>query len=283
MVQSANNAPKKNHFLPKAYLRGFSCDGEYIWTYSNLWAKSPRKANIRNAGQINKLYAIPLDNNEMDCSTLEKLFNKIETPYPLIIEKILKRENLSDIDRAQLSQFIAIQFYRVPGMINNINQSISELANHFIKSNDFEIKAMDHVGLLGLTAAEKVAKMIFNMKWKFFYAPKNIEFVTTDCPVSLSDPSHKSNLYGIGFANRNIEVMFPVTKEVILIATWGHNDDPELRNEMIAEINAKGVKNISKLIVSAGIDYVYSSKSLPEIQRLTANHLKKAQMILKVN
>lgn len=106
-----------NHFVPQFYLRQWSDDGIYIWSYRNLVSheKVPewRLLPISGVAYQRDLYTTSINGDE--CDEFEKwLEREFENPVQESINKVLKDESLSTLDWERLASFLGAQDVRTP-------------------------------------------------------------------------------------------------------------------------------------------------------------------------
>ena len=59
------------------------------------------------------------------------------------------------------------------------------------------------------------------MKWAFLETTNDEYFLTSDNPLYYMDPSYKlGSFYGVGLMNKKLEVTFPLSRNLALLATW---------------------------------------------------------------
>ncbi|MCH7759021.1 DUF4238 domain-containing protein [Patescibacteria group bacterium] len=100
-------------------------------------------------------------------------------------------------------------------------KEIRDILENF--NSDFAVGSMD--------ASLKVSSIIYNMKWRFLVAPKDLVFISSDNPVNLRRPEAEKK-YGfnalgarLGLKYKDIQLTFPLTPEIILLAGWKNSDD----------------------------------------------------------
>src|SRR5258706_16309220 len=87
--------PKRHHFLPEFYLKGFTRDG-YLWLYDRE-RDAFRQQTPSNTGVIGHFYTFTNTAGECD-STLEGVLSTVEGLAKPIIEKLRTRKALTAQD-----------------------------------------------------------------------------------------------------------------------------------------------------------------------------------------
>lgn len=119
---------KKAHFVPKAYLKGFSYDKERKMVYAYNKKAGIFNTSIRDICTKKYIYRLEVaEDGNLDFIE-NTLAGEIEPKYSGWVSTIQDRKYLEKSAIADLSTFIALQHLRVPGSIEFIrNQQIKDL------------------------------------------------------------------------------------------------------------------------------------------------------------
>jgi hypothetical protein len=115
-----------------------------------------------------------------------------------------------------------------------------------------------------LNMAEKVEPLIFNMKWSILEA-KHGFFITSDNPLIKRVSKGSSHpIYGDGgFANKTVEVTFPLSPELILFLSW------KVSINGITPITHRiYVDDINQAIAAQSEQFLYSHVKHSKIQKM---------------
>ena len=226
-----------------------------------------------------------------DSQTIEKWFNNLETSVSMVFKKILNKQELNNNERSDFTSFLALTLTRVPNyrenMINNptaqlikrmeiikashkqhyearikqyeentgnkITVPVEKLRQHVLKGNyDVKIANPDYSLNFMFKIARDVAPVFHAMNWAFFETTDEEYFLTCDNPLYYMDPTYKSgSFYGVGLMNKKLEVTFPLSKNLALLATWG-----DLKGYHIATSKIRNTLN-RRTIISAQ-NFVFS-------------------------
>jgi hypothetical protein len=106
--------------------------------------------------------------------------------------------------------------------------------------------------------------MFFNMKWWVLTAAEGY-FITSDNPVVREvDPRSASPFYGDGgFANKTVEVTFPLSPQKLLLMTWR---DVEYRKK----INGDAVWAANMARASHSEQFLYAHRNDTDVTKLAA-------------
>ena len=271
------NGPKRQHFLPKFYLEGFTKEGKLA-----LYDRELDEIRIQqpiNTGVIGHFYTLQ-DSEGRNRYELEHLLSEYEGKSDKVIRKLVGKEDIGAEERTDLAMFIAFAAFRTPDMVDSVKTlnstfihdlakkmftdleavkvwmrekqdlSISEEAIEkeakelvaFAKSGSYQITT-DHrwAVLTTMEMAFNVAPILAGRDWVLLHRENSKKsFITTDAPVVLTTTApRKNNFYGIGFANADALVMFPLTESTAL-SIYGNGGGLEHRQantEQVRHIN----------------------------------------------
>ena len=253
-----SNNKKRHHFVSRFYLEGFVdqyCP-PYLWLFDKQ-NKTIAKASSVDAGCRTSFYAFPKNDGTVDTNSLEDIFGKLESQVAPLLEKIESREELTNEERSAVSYFISLTLTKVPNFRSNIElqgaQFIKEIGMLLARKNGFddikdklarEGKPIDeelHVRMVQkmtdveldvevaphasieqfLRRSIDLAPIIHQMYWIFLHARGRYRLVTSDNPVTYADPTHNpTSRIGVGLKTPNVEVTFPITQKLALLAGW---------------------------------------------------------------
>ena len=118
-----NNQPRKHHYIPQFYLRGFtktnSNDGKlYVFDKSRVrsWDSSPK-----NAAHQNDFYAIDVNDTD-DKMFVEKELSNLEGKWSSVLKWVIENESVpADELFDELMMFVAFMYSRTPKIRNKTN------------------------------------------------------------------------------------------------------------------------------------------------------------------
>lgn len=278
------SGPKRQHFLPRFYLEGFSRDG--------LVAVYDRKQNeVRmqqpvNTGVIGHFYT-QVDEQGRQRFELEALLSEFEGKAKPAIQKLARGLGLDDQERMDLAGFIALGSGRTPDMVQSIqainaqlikritkimfadeegvlerlakdedrrdksNEELQEEARRLVKfaqAEAYEVNVDEKWALqLAMSTAAELAPVIANRNWHVLHRDSEKKsFVTCDSPVILTStaPRDKSLFRGVGFGTTDALIVFPLTESCVL-AMQGFGG-----GMMHGEIESTKVRDTNLLVAS---------------------------------
>jgi hypothetical protein len=231
----------------------------FIWIYRKDTG-AIIKSSVKDTAVHEHYYSFKTEGGVRDSQTLEKWFSKIEGRTSALFQKIFNKEILSDEEKSHFATFLALTLTRVPNyrenMIEKPTADLMRKMQEFMASNkdhwerhikhmeektgqkfkisaeelrqyvlegDYDIKVTnpDYSLSFMIENAQSVAPVFNAMKWAFFETSDDKYFLTSDNPLYYMDPTYKpGSFYGVGLMNRKLEVTFPLSKNLMLLATW---------------------------------------------------------------
>lgn len=124
------NITRRNHYIPRFYLKNWSLDGRTIHTYSILVsnAKVPywTQQSIKNTAIWNDFYTRLEGGKEID--DFEHWFNReFEAPSKPIFVKLLSGQKISREESIILSHFVFAQYVRTPAAYIRMSEQSAQL------------------------------------------------------------------------------------------------------------------------------------------------------------
>ena len=295
---------KRHHYLPKFYLNGFvdPDNKPYIWVYEK-GNPTIKKATPRDIAVEKHYYSFTTLEGNKDSETFENILSIIEGHAAPIFEKVKNHQSLDEEERVWFAAFLALTMTRVPNFRKNIEEATVQIVKkqnmivasdrawlkskiedleretgkkievsvedlqRFILSGQYDIKLDPQFSLRAISIAVDIIPLFYKMSWSFLEATKDYKFVTSDNPIFYIDPTHNpKSFYGIGLANRNIELTFPVSKDLMFLGTWSK----EIEGYKI--LNNKFVKELNRRTISSALRFVFSSQYSKELNRLVQKY-----------
>jgi len=302
---------KRHHYIPKFYLEGFieAHHRPYLWVYEKGNARII-KATPADIAVEKHYFSFFTLSGEKDSDTLENAMAEIERDSAPVFKKIVQEQSLSKKDRAYFATFLTFMMVRVPNFRKNIENAAGELMKRVaivcasnregfeammkrfekdtgkkidmpveqvrksILNGKYDIKADPQFSLaIALSNVRELTNIFFRMKWAFIKATEEYEFLTGDNPLFYCDPTRDRNsLYGVGLLNKNVEVTFPISKDLALFASWKGK-------EVYIQAKNKMVKDINRRTVLAALRFVFSSERSDGINKLVQRYKNSSPVI----
>jgi hypothetical protein len=260
------------HYVPKYYLKGFadSSNSSLIWVYEkgkNIPSQIPIKTT---AGEKD-----PWPENIENYLTKE-----IENPANDVLDKIRKRLPITKEEKKLLSVYIIVMLKRVPRGLQRAKEDAPKIMEavfndtqltieRFIKERPEKKELLQkHLAELPVIKSKwekefpretwyknftpdtspQVKGVLSSMTWIFLKSENKNAFITSDNPVFFFE--------GIGMGKPESQVIFPISRKIVLFASWQQN-----RKEGYFRIKESAIKEINKRIASAATRYVFYSKN----------------------
>lgn len=302
---------KRHHYIPKFYLEGFvdPHNKPYIWSYEK-GISIIRKATSSNIAVQKYYYAFPTFEGAKDSDTVENALAAIEGEVAPVFKKIKSQENLEEEEKYWFAIFLALMMTRVPNFRDNVERAAAEIIKksgtilasnaeqfeYFIRrfeeetgekikipldelrkfwlSEEYEIVIEPHFSLgIFYEIFQDFAPIFFNMNWTFLIATDDFKFVTSDNPLCYVDPTHdQESWYGVGLANRNIEVTLPISKDFAFLGTWGKKEGyTQSSNRIVKSVNHRTCLNAYK--------FVFASQKSDGLNRIVQRYIDTSPML----
>lgn len=227
---------RKHHYVPQFYLREFldtrveHPKEPYIWVYDKKEKNLKRKGTSNVAFQ-NGFYDMKLIDGSIT-PIIENFFSKnIENSASLVFKKIINQIPINIEERLMFSNFLYFTLARVPNFLNYMSwfykngdliideKLVSSDVEKIIENTSFskEVSTLEFM----IEMSQIFASIISEMNWQFLIAPEGKNFVTSDNPLILNDPSLiKIAPSFMGWNNPNIHLTFPLSPKLCMKATW---------------------------------------------------------------
>jgi hypothetical protein len=123
--------PKRQHFLPKFYLDGFTRDGKLA-----VYDRAKNEVRVQqtiNTGVIGHFYTLT-DADGRKRFELEQMLSEFESRAKIGIEKLSQYSAISPDERADLAIFVALGGFRTPDLIDSLKITTGKMVNDFAKA-----------------------------------------------------------------------------------------------------------------------------------------------------
>lgn len=247
------SSPKRHHYLPEVYLKGFCRDG-------GLWVHDFTKVNTFGTQPLNVTvesyyYSIVRKDGVRD-NAIESFLARVESSVRETLEGLREQQLPGEHARAQLALFITLMIGRVPAFEAQLQGFFGQMLERLARANAVPEGAFDHVrtilaGQRGCTVHEisdaellawvrengapaavhrneilghllRVASMaqgpFLRMRWEFWFAPEKSSFATIDRPlVLLPTEKRPPSMFGMGLFDASAIRVIPLTQNCCLI------------------------------------------------------------------
>ncbi len=227
-----------HHYVPQSHLRRFTRDGKKLWVFDKL-NQQCFPNNVKDVAQhLNyyRLYPELTEGGPTASDAAEEAFCTAENAVsPLIddaVETALNGGQISEELRGPLSEYLALQYLRVPKQRNAhvaFQRKVSERIMDLLVATEmpgvdpaaFRVElgaggeAAIHVrGIFNENAVE-LAGLLRGYIWVFWTTEAESLLYSSDAPVSLIPPPEPPHAR-VGFASRGVHVAVALSSHVLL-------------------------------------------------------------------
>lgn len=277
------------HYIPKFYLNGFTnpeVPPGHSPSLLRYDIENPEPKKRAPVNVANKKYFYSFFDQESIDNTVEVTLSKIESEASSIFKRLENNDIIFDKPelRYVFGRFVSFLRFRTPQskryfeeIVNNrekmrfmdhlnknggikafMDTSNNEAGGNisteeFLKSfNGMKIKPPDgSFQVLLFDAAKKMNRSFYSMKWHFLRPQDGLYFITSDAPVVFFDPANRNSSWIPGHDLKRIQIIFPVTRNLCLIATWdGEEGYSTADRESIIQINRRIAESAEKYLFS---------------------------------
>ena len=281
--------PRKHHYLPQFYLRGFSTDCESIFQIEKETGKY-YECSIKDTAAIRDFHEIDGEGVD-DPNALEKALAGVESQQAEALSALLT-DGVSNLDAlGDIVGLLSMLRMRVPAVKKYLEQSLVSKVRAAAKAmerngqlpkpppgvdaslliDDLQISVMNWKCLelmFSMSDNPEALNALGRMRATIYSAPENQHFFTSDQPVSLFHPTIRPiHPIGVGPAVPNVEITLPLSRTTLLMLDHGHG--PHLEKVASAE---KVVEFNRRTIITAQ-NYIFTGIS-PELASAQSRPLK---------
>lgn len=254
--------PRKHHFLPQFYLKGFSPDQSGIYLLNKKQGKF-FGCQIKDVAAIRDYHELDVE-GLADPYILEKRLAAIESTQAEFIKTPICDGITDSKHRHGLLEFLSIMRMRVPAVKEHIAKSYSStikaVALDLQRSGKlpppplgFEVKLkIENLNveitnwkclekMFALGANEETIRLLAQMRITLYRAPAKLNFITSDQPVALYHPTLFNSAYGAGLITPGVEITLPISSQLLLKLDHGSESDIEIKatREDVDEYNRR--------------------------------------------
>jgi len=250
--------PRKHHYVPQFYLRGFSSNGSSIFQIEKHDGRG-YLCSIKDTAAIRDYHELDFEAAE-DPHVLEKRLAEIESQLAEVLAQVIKSGIDSRVTHSRLIELTSLLRFRVPAfkqfIEESFRQSVLSTAKIMEQNGNFSpapkgfesIFARNGVSvsianwkclevMFELASDPKILDILASMAPSILRAPEGTFLLTSDQPVALFHPdTNPTDSYGVGFSTPDIQVSVPLSSRVLLLLTWD-KDAPKERELTASEVD----------------------------------------------
>ena len=264
----------KHHIISEVYQKNFIGDDDkiyYLMPTNKIIQSSPVK-----------MLKEEHYNTVKGSLFIEDIFSNIEGYYGPIVEKIKEKGVITKDEKIVLAIYTSIIFNRNKIRRDKMKEFAENIVNKFSnieEKNDSECSGDDNIdnsdygdgnaislddfkksyknfkevfAVSSMNVSLDVWQIIYQMNWRFLFCPAGHVFLSSDNPVnlcrSLAEEKYGFGSYGAvaGLKHKDVELTFPLTKNIALLAGWINSDDLsyiDVPSNFVNEINYRTVRS----------------------------------------
>jgi len=277
MIDNQKNDKRRQHYVPKCYLRNFSENNKAVGIYLLKMDKIIEHGSINDNLWQEYFYG--------EDAVVENKLAKHERIWNEIISSIIKEERLpkTEKDLMWLRYFVLISSARTLKRGNQVNKDITNLMKNILEVEEPELflKVMNadkgglsvkvkYPALPFLKAAQEALPLVLDLKIELLINRSAIDYVTSDNPtVFYNQLFQEKNLSrGFGWGEYGIQFIIPISPR---LAVCMYDDEiynikeKELKSDsVINKLNELFLNNSDELLV-----FMYSGDAKEKQERLS--------------
>lgn len=264
--------PRKHHYLPQFYLRGFSANGRSIFQIEKRGDRA-YLSSIRDTAAVRDYHDLDTV-DAADPGAVEKHLAHVETQLAEGLAATLRSGITTPDIHSLLIQLVALLRVRVPAFkasieahLQNVVRSVGLMME---RRGEFppppkgfeDLLRMDNLlinisnwklleTMFTIAADRDVFNILAAMTPTLLRAPGDASFLSCDQPVAIFHPTASPrDAYGIGIAHPGTEISVPLSSRALLLLSWSSDPpvDREAQPDEIAEFNRRTVVMAEALV-----------------------------------
>ena len=260
--------PKKHHFLPIFYLKGWCNISNQLIQYTRSYNKqiTCRAVYPAQTGYDIGLYSMGgLPDNRKQIIEKDYMTGKVDTPAAKALQVLLDSgaSALTPAQRGDWTRFMIASLYRRPAAVAEIGNTFKSALDPQYEPDKQEpfpylIDDAAKVMVVRVIEDDGVGNIIINMQWSVLdMSASRYELLTGDMP----------HLRYYGLKDPRCTILFPLTPTKLFIATHDGKVEHYINNRSKAEV----VKSVNDEVVRLAKRFVYGRTA--DHRRFVANRL----------
>jgi hypothetical protein len=230
---------KRHHYVPKAYLKAFTDGMHRVLVYRKDEPNKVLHVDPDGTGFERYYYSQPTPNGSVDHNQLEDLFSKTEGPWPKVVERLSRGENVNDALEL-IFEFMVLQRVRVPASRDATEARLAAQVHQLMKDmvasgrlpppppilagclDEVVVSIDPHQSIHGMVDDVFAARHVFeSIGLTAIQNRTEMPFLTSDNPVIWFDPTvaaDKLQPYAVS-PGGPVQLLFPVSPTTILVGS----------------------------------------------------------------
>lgn len=261
-MDKQKNDKRRQHYVPKFYLRNFSKNNKSVGMYLFKSNKIIEHGSINDNLWEEYFYG--------EDAVVENKLAEYEGRWNDIISSIIKTEKLPEIERelTLMRYFILISSARTLKRGNQMNNDYTALIKKLFKVEEPELfdkvmnvnqdglsVRMEYPTLHPINAAQQFVPMMIDLRMDLLINRSEIDYITSDNPtVFYNQLFQEKNLSrGFGWGEQGVQFIIPVSPRIVICMYDSEVYDIKNRilksNSTVNKLNELFLNNSDKLIV----------------------------------
>ncbi len=255
---------KKQHFIPRFYLKNFSDNGKTMYRYDKA-TENIASVSINSVCYQDNLYEFKDENdNLLYCNLIENILSTWEHEFSIVINSIKNKAKdkrncktncfLTSKEKEFLSFFITVQNYRDPYYINELEEKFEQTWGDVLEKNSCRNAALIESLPLYKSIDEvkdhkiiSLFKILRNMSFIIGFT-NNDTFFTSDNPITMIYDTNPNDIE---------EVTFPLTSNLVLYMFKTEKSPKSFKNKLYC-MDKDNINYINKLTISRCTRWIFS-------------------------
>jgi len=264
--------PRKHHYLPQFYLRGFSANGRSIFQIEKQGGRT-YLSSIRDTAAIRDYHELDTEEAK-DPTVIEKRLAQVEAQLAEALARAIKCGVTTAETHNLLIQLVALLRVPVPafkaGIEGYLQSAVRSIGLMMERKGELppppkgfeDVLRMENLSItisnwkllefmFRIAADRRLFDILVAMRPTILRAPRETFFLTCDQPVVIFHPTASpTDAYGVGFAHADTEVSVPLSSGVLLLLSWGTESagDRDARASEVVEFNRRTVVMADSLV-----------------------------------
>ena len=216
------NDKRRQHYVPKFYLRNFSPNNKSIGLYRFIEGKIIERASIKDSFWKEYFYG--------EDASVENKLAEYERKWNNIISSVIEREQLPDNEKelVLLRFFILITSARTWKRGNQINKEVTGLIKKLLEMEEptlfntsiaegLSIR-MANPSLLFINSAQQILPSMIDLEMDVLINKSAINYITSDNPTVFCNQLflEKSLTRGYGWGEHGIQFIVPISPKIAI-------------------------------------------------------------------
>jgi hypothetical protein len=276
---------KKQHFVPRFYLKYFSDNKKSIGIY-NL----DNKRYIKSGSLKNQAYEDYFYGKDGEVENLLAVFESDSAKMFSILLEHKEIPPYHSVAHVLLLTFVVFLSARTKYSAETINEMVDKQFKEIYK-NDSKLKdsidnikiGYDNPAAVSLAITSEVICLTRDLKYKLLINKTDIPFVTSDNPVvKYNQYLENKNKFGsnTGFVSKGFQMFFPISPEVFVIFydPWAYKLGNK-KDDVIKINEKKDINSLNLLQIVNANHNIYFNKNIQE--RLIKKYIRRGKLYFR--